>query len=82
MRAKILERVFHNRTNRPAVDSYGFVVLPGRSRVRTPECQCAVPCKSYVCRGCETLRPWCCGGSPDVRCDYCVTGHAPAAELR
>lgn len=69
-----LEKVFHNQTGERIYDDYGQPVPVGGTRVRICECYCEVPCKAYRCRGCRQKRPWCCGGSPDDRCDYCVTG--------
>jgi len=69
--------MFHNQTREPIYDSYRYVIPVGGSRARVGECTCEVPCKAYRCKGCNTSRPWCCGGAPDVRCNYCVTGVAP-----
>ena len=55
-RKATLERVFHNQTGEPVYDDYGYVVPVGRSRVRTGECVCEVPCKAYRCGGCRQKR--------------------------
>ncbi len=69
----MLREVFHNDSDEQVFDLYGQPIGPGRSRLRTGDCDCAIPCKAYVCTGCRQIRSWCCGGAPDVRCDHCVT---------
>lgn len=67
-------RVEFNRSLEERRDTYGNVWAPRTARVRMSPCTCRVPCAIYLCSDCGKRRPWCRGGHPDPRCDFCVVG--------
>jgi hypothetical protein len=68
--------VAYNWTGELLTDTYGNPWPKHAARVRTAPCKCLIPCAQYVCSACGERRPWCCGGSPDPRCDFCVCPEA------
>ena len=72
MRTRRWPRFFQNRTTESVSDTYGQLVPAGCGRIRIGECVCPIPCIGYLCEGCTQNRPWCCGATDDLRCDYCM----------